>query len=228
MGVLDEILHSRVKRINGLERSHNAGFTLKRTQARYKVVLQRRINGGAACAGTDHDHSLESGQVRQHGGRECPLGTEQSIAQGEQHRAMSAPSFLFVSKNQPPFVSVQADARALITDTVGVFSRTSRHFHQHLSFVFGVAHTGHQLDGFRVALRESKRKGELDQRMFTEPLTGLGTSIAGGVFGGDEKPVRITEAAVAHDPLDAEILGVWLIGERGGSAAIARFARGTE
>ncbi len=228
MGVLDEILHEQIEGIDGLERSHDAGFTLKRTQAGHKVFLQRRVDGGAACTGTDDDDSLESSQVRQHGGCERPLGTEQSIPQRRKHRAMPAPSFCFVIKNQPPFVRVQTDARAFITDTVGVFPRTSRHFHQHLSLVFGVAHTGHQLDGFCVALWEGERKGELDQRMFTEALTSLCTSIARGVFCGDEKPVRITQAAVAHNPLNGKILVFWLIRERGSSASIARFARGTE
>ncbi len=228
MRVLDEVLHERIERIDGLERSHDACFTLKRAQTRHKVVLQSRVDGSAACTWTDDDHSPQSGQVRQHGRCERPLRTEQPIAQGSEHRAMSAPSFLFVIKDQPPFVGIQADPRAFIADTVGVFSRTGRYFHQHLSFVFGVAHTGHELDGFRVALWEGERKGELDQRMFTEPLTGLGTSIARGVFGGDEKPVCITQAAAAHNPLDGEILVVWLIRERGGSASIARFASGTE
>src|SRR5215472_15190300 len=72
--------------------------------------------------------------------------------------------------------------------------------------------------------RECQCKGELDERMFAESLTGFGRAIAGSVFGRDEKAMGVTDATITYGLLDSEMFIVGLVCECGSPASITGLA----
>lgn len=136
VGVFDEITHVEMEGIDGLEGKHKTGLAVEGTESGDEIVLKGGVNGSAACVWTDGDGAAQASQVREHGGSESPLWTEQTIAQGGEDGAVSAPSFLFIINDAGPFVGIKANASTFIADAEGIFSRTGSHFHEHLPVVF--------------------------------------------------------------------------------------------